>query len=194
VATYARVSPKKQVGNRVNQQTEITDAASAKFPSKTIRGFVDVGSGLNFKRPGLRALLELCMQRRVQAVVVAYRDRLCRFGFELIEWLLGKYDTRILVLHSSPPNTPDALSEDLLAVVAVFSARAHGMRKYKRTLQKELEGDEDIATSTKRAKRTQPTEETNTEADQGGAQATTGGAQATAGGAQGGEDHRGQVT
>ena len=58
VATYARVSSKKQVGNHVNQQTEITDAASAKFPTKTIRGFVDVGSGLNFKRPnGARNVL-----------------------------------------------------------------------------------------------------------------------------------------
>ena len=81
------------------------------------------------------------MQRRVQAVVVAYRDRLCRFGFELIEWLLDKYDTKVMVLHSSPANTTECLSEDLLAVVTVFSARAHGMRKYKRALEKELDGE-----------------------------------------------------
>ena len=82
--------------------------------------------------------------RRVQAVVVAYRDRLCRFGFELIEWLLDKYDTKVMVLHSSPANTTECLSEDLLAVVTVFSARAHGMRKYKRALEKELDGEGDL--------------------------------------------------
>jgi excisionase family DNA binding protein len=187
VATYARVSSRKQVGHRANQEKEITNAANTQFPDKPLRGFVDVGSGLHFKRPGLLALLELCMQRRVEAVVVAYRDRLCRFGFELLEWLLGKYDTRIMVLHSSPPNTTDALSEDLLAVVTVFSARAHGMRTYKRTLEKELEAGDDIATGTKRTKRTEQADEAKTEEDQRGALETTTRAQAS-------EDNRGQVS
>lgn len=144
VVTYARVSSRKQLPHRDHQQDELRREARRLYPNIKYRDFADVGSGLNFKRPGLRSLLEFCMCRRVQAVVVAYRDRLCRFGFDLIEWLLGKYNTKLVVLHQATQNTHESLSEDLLAVVTVFSARAHGMRKYKRTLEKELgRGTED---------------------------------------------------
>ena len=148
MATYARVSSKNQLQHRANQQREINDAASTAFPEADIHEFVDVGSGLNFKRHGLRALLELCMQRRVQAVVVTYRDRICRFGFDLIEWLLDKYDTKVMVLHSPPVNTTE------LEVVTVFSARAHGIQKYKRALEKELDGEGNLPKHNAKKRRT----------------------------------------
>jgi len=75
-------------------------------------------------------------------VVVAYRDRLCRFGFELFEWLLGKFGTKIVVLHAAEADPTERIGEDLLAIVTVFCARAHGMRSYKRALAKKLEEEE----------------------------------------------------
>ena len=117
-------------------------AAEQKFEGGELIEFVDVGSGLNFKRKGLRSLLERVMQGGVEVVMVAYRGMLCRFGFELIDWICSKHGAKVMVLHSAEPNTTESLTENLLAVVTVFSARAHGMRQYKRTLEKEF-GDEE---------------------------------------------------
>jgi putative resolvase len=138
IVTYARVSSRKQQTSLCNQENELKSYVVANYPTADCSAFTDVASGLNFKRSGLRALLELVMQGRVWKVVVAYRDRLCRFGFELFEWLMGKFNTKIVVLHSMSSNTPDSLAEDLLAVVTVFAARVHGMRKYKQAIEKEL--------------------------------------------------------
>lgn len=76
---YCRVSSAKQRDDLERQ----VNFMQSKYPDYTI--LKDVGSGLNFKRKQLRFLLEECSQGRVGEIVVAYRDRLCRFGFELLE-------------------------------------------------------------------------------------------------------------
>jgi putative resolvase len=140
IITYARVSSRKQLPHRENQEATLVHAAElAKQPGEEIIKLQDIGSGLNFKRKGLRSLLEQVLQRRVRCVVVSYRDRLCRFGFDHFEWLFAKYGTGIVVLNSTPQGGPESIAEDLLAIVTVFSARAHGMRSYKRAIEQELE-------------------------------------------------------
>lgn len=62
-----------------------------------------------------------------------------RFRFELFEWIFGRYGTKFMVLHSASQDPTEHLTEDLLAIVTVFSARAHGMYKYKRALERTLE-------------------------------------------------------
>ena len=78
---YARVSSAHQKEDLTRQ----IEFLNQRYPTAKI--IQDVGSGLNWKRPGLQSLLELVHKGDVAEVVVAYRDRLCRFGIELIEWI-----------------------------------------------------------------------------------------------------------
>jgi predicted site-specific integrase-resolvase len=90
----------------------------------------DIGSGINFKRKNLIALLEQTMLGNVREVVVAHRDRLCRFGFELLEWFFAKHNVKLVVLDQTSGSPQSELVADLLSIITVFSCRVHGLRKY----------------------------------------------------------------
>ena len=121
---YARVSSSHQVGDLKRQVADIEEA----YPDydETI---TDVGSGLNWKRKGFTRILEQVHGGLVSHVVVLHKDRLCRFGFELVEWILEKASCE-LVVHGKEddPHSATELADDLLAVVTVFVARHHGNR------------------------------------------------------------------
>ena len=63
--------------------------------------------------------------------MVAHRDRLARFGFELIEWLVEQNGGNIVVLNQSDGSPESELTEDLLAILDTFSCRMHGLRRYR---------------------------------------------------------------
>jgi predicted site-specific integrase-resolvase len=92
----------------------------------------DVGSGLNWKRNGLKTLLRRCMQGDIRQVAVAHKDRLARFGYQIIEYMLGECGVKLLCddseIHVSKERE---LVDDILSIVTVFSARIHGQRHYK---------------------------------------------------------------
>ena len=122
---YCRVSSSKQKDDLERQ----VQFMSERFPDYTI--LKDVGSGLNFKRKQLLFLLEECAMGRVGTVVVAYRDRLCRFGFELLEWFFSKNSVKLVVLEQQELSPQQELVADLLSVITDFSSRIHGLRKYR---------------------------------------------------------------
>lgn len=91
----------------------------------------DIGSGLNYKRKGLKTILGYAHQGKISELVVAYKDRLCRFGFELFEHILqSQSNSKIVVLNKSNATKEQELTDDLLQILHVFSARSHGSRKY----------------------------------------------------------------
>lgn len=123
---YARVSSRKQKDDLERQIAYL----KAKEPNAEV--ITDIASGLNFKRKGLTTLLERCLQGDKLTVVVAHRDRLARFGFELIEWLIERNGGQVVVLSKSAHTSPtDELFQDLLAVLGVFAARMPGLRRYR---------------------------------------------------------------
>lgn len=125
---YCRVSSQ---GQKDDLQRQV-DHMLSRFPNHRI--VTDIGSGINFKRKGLRSILELSAKGMVSEVVVAYRDRLCRFAFELLEWFFHLHGVRLVVLHESMDASSDSeLAEDLLAIVNVFNCRVNGRRKYSGT-------------------------------------------------------------
>ena len=91
----------------------------------------DIGGGLNWKRQGLLSILERIHRGDKLTLVVAHRDRLARFGFELIEWLVQQNGGQVLVLHQPDASPQSELTEDLLAVLHTFSCRMHGLRRYR---------------------------------------------------------------
>ena len=92
----------------------------------------DLGSGLNYNKKGLRELIEWICSNQIERIVVNYKDRLIRFGFELIEQLCSIYNVRIEVINLTEDKTyEEELVEDVLSVITVFSAKLYGSRSHK---------------------------------------------------------------
>jgi excisionase family DNA binding protein len=135
-AIYCRVSSQKQ---RDDLQRQIS-FMQEKFKDYQI--FQDIGSGINFKRKGLIALLDKCLQGMVSEVVVSSRDRLCRFAFELFEWLFERQGIKLTVLEQGDESPESELSNDVLSIIQVFCCRRNGKRRYsKQNAKSSIESD-----------------------------------------------------
>jgi putative resolvase len=122
---YTRVSSNKQKDDLTRQIKFI----QKQFPSHTI--ISDVGSGINYSRKGLQTILELAMSNKLSEVVVAHKDRLTRFGFELIEFVIKYNGGKIIVLDEKKhKSTEQELADDLLNIIHVFNCRKMGRRRY----------------------------------------------------------------
>lgn len=132
VVCYARVSTWKQKGDLENQVAYL----SSLYPAAEI--VRDCGSGLNFKRKGLNSLLERAIRGEKLTVVVSYRDRLARFGFDLIERIIARSGGKVVVLNKIDSSPSSELVADLMAIVTVFSSRLHGLRDYKKSIKGHL--------------------------------------------------------
>jgi predicted site-specific integrase-resolvase len=134
---YCRVSSSKQ---KDDLQRQIAYMQSL-YPEAEI--IQDIGSGLNFKRKGLRSILDRLLRGDKLKIIVACRDRLCRFGFELIQYMVEQNGGEILVLDKTVHCPETELTTDLLSIIHVFSCRMHGLRKY----SKKIKEDQDIPKS-----------------------------------------------
>jgi excisionase family DNA binding protein len=122
---YARVSSAKQKPDLQRQ----VDALQTQYPDFEV--IQDVGSGINFKRRGLITLLENVLGGNVSHIVVAHKDRLTRFGFDMFQYLFTKFGVSFEVLSDNDVKEPITdLAKDLLSIVTVFTARYYGSRKY----------------------------------------------------------------
>ena len=93
----------------------------------------DIGSGINFNRKGLRKIIKLGIEGKINKLVVAYKDRLTRFGFDLIEDLLKEYSNCEIVIENDKINKEpkEELVDDVLQILNVYTAKMNGLRKYK---------------------------------------------------------------
>jgi len=107
----------------------------------------DVGSGINFKRKGLNSILERAMSGEQLEVVVAYKDRLARFGYDLIKRFINRSGGRVMVLNEVSLSPAEELTQDLLIILHVFSCRLCGLRKYREKIKKESNLTEDTTIS-----------------------------------------------
>ena len=160
---YARVSSEKQKEDLDRQCKYLRQ----KCPDHKL--IKDIGSGLNWKRKGFTSILERSYQRDIEEVVVTHKDRLCRFAFELVEWIFSKHDTKIVVLGSDI-NVDDTesgeLTEDLLSIVTIFTARHNGLRSAEnRKRRSEIENTKDTDLSNARRKRKAKKVDGNREVD-----------------------------
>jgi predicted site-specific integrase-resolvase len=89
-----------------------------------------VGGGMNFKRFQFLSLVIEALEGKVSTIVVAHKDRLCRFAFDLVETLVNRSGTKILVANQPTLSPHQELVEDLLAIVHCFSCRLYGSRTY----------------------------------------------------------------
>jgi len=141
---YCRVSSNKQKDDLQRQIENMQMYLTAQ--GKPFEIISDIGSGINYKKKGLRELIKLISQNKVDKVVVLYKDRLLRFGYELVEYIASLYNCEIEIIDNTEKSEQQELVEDLVQIITVFSCKLQGKRANKaRKLVKELiEGsDED---------------------------------------------------
>lgn len=139
IVLYCRVSSHKQ---RKDLDSQIASLVSLYPQAEVIK---DIGSGLNYKRKGLKAILERASSRDKFTLVVAHKDRLARFGVELIEHMLIINGCQLLVLNEDVRKSDPQreLTEDLLAIIHIFSCRLYGQRRYSNNQKQEDSGISD---------------------------------------------------
>ena len=127
---YCRVSSSDQKEDLQRQIENVSQYCIAN--GYQFRVISDLGSGLNYKKKGLQELIELICSNSIERIVVNYKDRLIRFGFELMEQLCSIYNVKIEIINLTEDKSyEEELVEDVLSVITVFSAKLYGARSYK---------------------------------------------------------------
>jgi hypothetical protein len=123
---YCRVSSYSQKIELENQINYMKN----KYPNHEI--LYDIGSGINFNRPNLKKIINYGINKKLEELVIAYKDRLCRIGYELIEYMLKEYsNTKIIIVNDEIKSPEKELTDDLIEIITVFSSKLYGMRSYK---------------------------------------------------------------
>ena len=139
VVCYARVSSNDQKDDLERQAILLEEYCKKNnYKYETIK---DLGSGLNYKKKGLNKLINKVINKEVDKIIISYKDRLIRFGYELIEHLCNKNDVEIVVLNNEEKDKNKELVEDMLSIITVFSSRLYGSRskKHKKIINEFLE-------------------------------------------------------
>ena len=137
VVCYSRVSSHDQKNDLVSQENKLLAYAQAlPFVKKEqIVSIADLGSGLNYKKKGLKQLLVLLFSGKVKTLIINHKDRLLRFGSELIFWLCQQMQVTVIILESKKElSFEEELSSDVIELMTVFCAKLYGKRSHKNKL------------------------------------------------------------
>lgn len=126
---YARVSTKDQKDDLDRQVDNLKQYAYSKGYSFEI--ITDIGSGINYKKEGLLKMINLVECGEVDRIIVLYKDRLIRFGYDLIEYICKFNDTKIEIVDNSTISKEQELTEDLIQIITVLSNKLYGARSKK---------------------------------------------------------------
>lgn len=140
---YCRVSSHKQkddLGRQVDNVRSYMVAKGYQFEILT-----DIGSGINYSNKSLNKIIDMVTNNQVDKIVILYKDRLVSFGFELIENICKKYNTKIEIIDQTEKTENQELVEDFIQIVTVFSARLQGkhVHKAKKMIEELTKNDSD---------------------------------------------------
>lgn len=132
VALYARVSSNTQKDDLERQLVALREWVRKTLGGVSVIEVKDIGSGLKEDRRGLKKLIELAKKRQIDAVVVAYKDRLTRFGFGYLVELFKAYGVNVIVaFQEEPKDYMQELVEDFVEIVRSFASRIYGHRSHR---------------------------------------------------------------
>lgn len=129
IVLYARVLTKKQMDDLDRQIENLKTYAYTKGYSFEL--ITDIGSGLNYKKEGLKTLIRMICNKEIKKLVILYKDRLVRFGFELIEEVCRINDVEIEIIDNTTVSKEQELTDDLIQIITVFANRLYGSRSEK---------------------------------------------------------------
>lgn len=127
---YCRVSSKDKMEELKNQVQNVSQYCIAKgYQFKIIQ---DLGSGLNYNKKGLDDLIELICAEETDRIVINYKDRIIRFGYEIIAKLCDIYNVEIEVInHTEDKEYKEEMLEDVLSIITEFSCKLYGNKSQK---------------------------------------------------------------
>lgn len=129
VIAYARVSSHDQKNDLKRQIERLKRYCQKSFESYEV--IDDLGSGMNYKKKGLKKLLKLILSGQVSKIILTHKDRLLRFGSELVFQICHYFGVEIKVIESNEDLTDEQiLAFDVLEIITVFSARLYGKRSH----------------------------------------------------------------
>ena len=125
---YARVSSKHQRDDLLRQK----ELLMSQYPDYDL--VQDIGSGINLTKKNLLKIIDWAIAGKIETLVIAYKDRLARFGYDLIEYFIKEYSNGEIIIMNQGENLEpeEELAKDVLQVMTVFVAKANGRRKYKK--------------------------------------------------------------
>jgi len=127
---YARVSSHDQKEDLQRQQDMLEAYCAAKGWRTEV--IADLGSGMNYRKKGLNKLLEMILKKSIKRLVITHKDRLLRFGAELVFALCEAQSIEIIIIHKGEqPRFEEELAKDVLEIITIFSARLYGSRSHK---------------------------------------------------------------
>jgi predicted site-specific integrase-resolvase len=144
-AIYARVSSSKQEtsGNLERQRTRLIEAAKEKG-YEIIQVFSEQASGINENRKQLKKLLQLAVNKEIDVVLIEFKDRLARFGYEYLLDFLKSHKVSVEAIATKPPqDATSELMEDMLSIITCFAAKLYGKRsqQFKKKIEQAIKED-----------------------------------------------------
>jgi predicted site-specific integrase-resolvase len=127
---YARVSSRDQKHDLTRQSMLLESYCASKgWAFEIIR---DMGSGMNYRKKGLKHLIDLILEKKIGRLVLTHKDRLLRFGAELVFSLCERRDVEVVIINRGE-EVPfeEELAQDVLEIITVCSARLYGSRSHK---------------------------------------------------------------
>ncbi len=137
---YARVSTRPQIKD-LDRQIAVLETYAEIKGWKNCQTIRDIGSGVNYRKKGLNKLLSILVEGQATRLVLTTKDRLLRFGSELVFSICELYGVEVVILNKDPDSSPEEeLVKDVLEIITVFSAKLHSMRSRKnvKALQENL--------------------------------------------------------
>ena len=128
---YSRVSSHDQKKDLISQEDKLLNYAKSNNYQNII-SITDLGSGLNYKKPGLKKLISLIFSGQVKTLIINHKDRLLRFGSELIFYLCDLFKVQVVIIENKADKSfEETLSADVIELMTVFCAKLYGKRSHK---------------------------------------------------------------
>ncbi len=138
IVIYARVSTNKQKDDLQKQIDFLRQYANAK-------GYIvdevitDIDSGLNYNRKKWNYLLNKIQEKRISKIIISYKDRFVRFGYDWFDNFIKRFGCELEVVNNEVTSPNEEIIQDLISIIAEFSNRINGLKKYKKAIHENKE-------------------------------------------------------
>jgi len=127
---YARCSTAKQKENLERQKDRLRKHAENKGYKFIL--IDETASGINEKRKGIHKLIKLCFEGKVDRVLIEYKDRLARFGYEYLDAIFKNLEITVEIVEAKEQKYAEELAEDIMKILTCYSARYYGRRGWEK--------------------------------------------------------------
>lgn len=129
IVGYCRVSTSSQKNDLQTQVDNVKSYMIAKGYQFEI--IEDIGSGINYNKPGLQKLIDMINNQEISKIVILYKDRLLRFGYDMLYYFCKINNVDIEIIDNSQQSKEQELTDDLIQIITVYANRLYGQRSKK---------------------------------------------------------------